>query len=101
MNTKEVSQIKNRLESLRQIPGEKKAFAEQKKELSETIKETDQKISGMSLTIEGYLRRADTLKIHTGKAKKTPSQEPDVFIESEQSQDTHQTEHHLQRLGRV
>ena len=88
MNTKEVSQIKNRLESLRQIPGKKKAFAEQKQELSETIKETDQKISGMSLMIEGYLRRAGTLKIHTGGAKNPPSQEPDLFIESEQSQDT-------------
>ena len=45
-------------------------------------------MSVMTLKIEGLLRRAATLKIHTGAVKKNLPQKPDLFIESERDGDT-------------
>ncbi len=88
MNTKEVSIIKKRLETLREVAGKKKDFEEEEQELIEKIKETNQKMSMMTLTVEGLLRRAGTVKIYTGAVEKDLPQKPAVFIESERSEDT-------------
>ncbi len=42
----------------------------------------------MTLTVEGLLRRAGTVKIYAGAVEKDLPQKPAVFIESERSEDT-------------
>jgi uncharacterized protein (DUF342 family) len=86
MNTKEVATIKKQLATLKQIKN--KYFKDQEEELKDKIQETNHKMSAMSLTIEGLLRRAATLKIYTGARDNDLSLKPAVFIESEKSQDT-------------
>ena len=88
MNTKEVATIKTQLATLKQIKNQ--FFKEQEDELKEKIQNANQRMSAMSLTIEGHLRRAATLKIYTGAEDedKALSQKPAVFIESEESKDT-------------
>lgn len=86
MNTKEVSTIKKQLETLKEIKN--KHFKEQKEELNEKIDGTNQRMSVMILAIEGFLRRAATLKIYTGAVENNLLQKPEVFIESERDEDT-------------
>jgi len=86
MNTKEVATIKNQLVTLKQIKN--RFFKEQEEELKKKIQETNQRMSAMSLTIEGFLRRAATLKIYTGEEENEISLKPAVFIESEKNEDT-------------
>jgi len=86
MNTKEVSAIKKRLETLKEI--KKKHFKGQAEELNEKIDRTNQRMSVMTLTIEGLLRRAGTLKIYTGAVENSLPQKPEVFVESEKDEDT-------------
>ncbi len=86
MNTKEVSAIKKRLDTLKEIKN--KPFKEQAEELNEKMDQTNQRISAMTLTIEGHLRRAGTIEIYTGAVKNGLSQKPEVFIESERDEDT-------------
>ncbi len=86
MNTKEVSAIQKRLETLKEIKN--KPFKEQAKELNGKIDKTNQRMSVMTLTIEGLLRRAGTLKIYTGAVENDLPQKPEVFVESEKDGDT-------------
>lgn len=86
MNTKEVSAIQNRIEALKGIKN--KPFKEQAKELNGKIDKTNQRMSVMTLTIEGLLRRAGTLKIYTGAVENDLPQKPEVFVESEKDGDT-------------
>lgn len=86
MNTKEVSAIKKRLETLKEIKN--KHFKEQAEELTEKIDKKDQRMSVMTLKIEGLLRRAATIKIHTGAVENNLPQKPDLFVESERDGDT-------------
>jgi len=88
MNTKEVSIIKKRIETLKLIPEKTQGFEDKEKELIEKIKKTDQQMSVMSLNIEGLLRRAATLQIFTGAVEKDSPKKPEVFIESERSENT-------------
>lgn len=86
MNTKEVATIKKQLATLKQIKNQ--FFKAQEEELKDKIQETNQRMLTMSLTIEGFLRRAATLKIYTGAEDKEIPQKPAVFIESEKNEDT-------------
>ena len=86
MNTKEVATIKKQLATLKQIKTQ--FFKEEEEELKDKIQETNQRMSSMSLTIEGRLRRAATLKIYTGAEEVDLPQKPAVFIESEKDEDT-------------
>jgi hypothetical protein len=86
MNTKEVAIIKKQLATLKLIKNQ--FFKEQEEELKDKIQETNQRMSAMSLTIEGRLRRAATLKIYTGAEEVDLPQKPAVFIESEKDEDT-------------
>jgi uncharacterized protein (DUF342 family) len=86
MNTKEVSAITKRLETLKEIKN--KPFKEQAEELDEKMDETNQRMSVMTLSIEGFIRRAGTLKIYTGAVENDLVQKPEVFFESEKNEDT-------------
>ncbi len=86
LNTKEVSIIKKQLETLKEIKN--KHFKQQAEELNEKINRTNQRMSVMSLVIEGFLRRAATLKIYTGAVENNLLQKPEVFVESERDEDT-------------
>jgi uncharacterized protein (DUF342 family) len=86
MNTKEVSAIQKRLEALKEIKN--KPFEEQAKELNEKMDKTNQRMSVMTLSIEGLLRRAGTIKIYTGAMENGLVQKPEVFVESEKDEDT-------------
>jgi hypothetical protein len=88
MNTKEVTAIQKLLDTLSQIPKKNKSRIEQEEDINKKIREIDQKMSKMNLSIQGYLRRAATLKIFTGAPEKDIPQKPELFIESEKDQDT-------------
>ena len=88
MNTKEVSMIKKRLEILKLIPGKNKDFEAKKDNLVEEIRKINKEMSLMSLTVEGLLRRAATVKIFTGAVEKEVPRKPEIFIESERNEDT-------------
>ncbi|MCP3940330.1 MAG: DUF342 domain-containing protein [Desulfobacteraceae bacterium] len=88
MNTKEVSIMKKRLETLKIIPKKNKEFKAMAKELTKKIEEAELKMSTMSLTIEGLLRRAATIKLYTGTEEEDFPQKPQLLIESETSEDT-------------
>ncbi len=88
MNTKEVTNIKKLLDILSQKPQQNKSRTEDEENINKKIREIDRKMSQMTLTIHGYLRRASTLKIFTGAEKEDVPQKPELFIESEKDQDT-------------
>ncbi|MCP4721614.1 MAG: DUF342 domain-containing protein [Desulfobacteraceae bacterium] len=88
MNTKEVSITKKRLETLKLFPGKNKDFEAKKDNLVEEIRKINKKMSLMSLTVEGLLRRAGTVKIFTGAVEKEVPRKPEIFIESERNEDT-------------
>lgn len=78
--------IKKQLETLKQIKN--KPFKEQKDTLNEKIDQADERMSAMSLKIEGLLRRTATIKIHTGSVEDTLPQKSEMVVESEKSEDT-------------
>ena len=88
MNTKEVSTIKKLLDILSQKLQKNKSRAEDEENINKTIRDIGRKMSKMTLTIHGYLRRAATLKIYIGAQEQNVLQKPELFIESEKDQDT-------------
>ena len=89
MNTKEVINIKKLLDTLKKHPGQVEIAEAKDKALLARIAETEKEMTGMKLEIEGFLRRASTLKIFTPDTQKDDSDgAPAVFIESKQKEDT-------------
>jgi hypothetical protein len=86
MNTREVSAITKRLEALKEIKN--KPFKEQAEALDKKMDKTNQRMSVMTLSIKGLIRRAGTLKIYTGAVENDLVQKPEVFVESEKNEDT-------------
>ncbi len=88
MNTKEVINIKKLLDTLKKHPGQVEIAEAKDKALLARIAETEQEMTRMKLDIEGFLRRAGTLKIFTPDRDKDDESPPAVFIESKQEEDT-------------
>ncbi|MCG8637310.1 MAG: FapA family protein [Desulfobacterales bacterium] len=89
MNTKEVINITKLLDTLKKLPGQKEIAKAKDKALLARIAETEEEMTRMKLNIEGFLRRAGTLKIFTpDTAKEEEEGKPAVFIESKQERDT-------------
>lgn len=88
MNTKEVINMKKLLDALRQIPSEKQDIKDKDNALISSINRKERDMSGMVLTVEGFLRRAATLKIFTGENALENLDKPDIFIESKKDKDT-------------
>lgn len=88
MNTKEVMTIRKLLDSLQKIPGQVEEAQARDQALLSRIAETEKEMTGMKLEVEGYLRRAGTLKIFTPGKDEENAEIPEVFVESKQESDT-------------
>ncbi len=88
-NTKVVSSVRKIFETLEKIPETIEIYAKKEVRLHTEIKEIRERMTKMSINIEGYLRRAATLKIYCGIQDNKKKIEPDYMIESEDSKDTY------------
>ncbi|MCG8617168.1 MAG: FapA family protein [Desulfobacterales bacterium] len=88
MNTKEVMAIQKLLKSLKKMP-ELEEIAEAKdRHIAARMEEIEKEMSLMTLEVEGWLRRAGTLRIFTPDKVKEDSDTPTVFVESKKETDT-------------
>ncbi len=86
MNTKEVTTLKKHLDLLREIPKKVRDTAERSRAILDQIAEKETEMIQMELEIDGFLRRASTLKIFT--PKKGDDDTPALFIESKSDRNT-------------
>lgn len=82
-NTKVVFTVKKIFESLEKAPASIQAHKQKEDNLDKQIKEIRQRMTQMSLTIEGQLRQAATIKIFCGIQDAEKKIEPDFVVESE------------------
>ncbi|MFH2058824.1 MAG: flagellar assembly protein A [Pseudomonadota bacterium] len=82
-NTKVVASVKTIFESLEKTPASIQAHKLKAADLDKRIKQIRQRMTQMSLTIEGQLRRAATIKIFCGIHDDEKKNEPDFIVESE------------------
>ncbi|HCY87097.1 MAG TPA: hypothetical protein DHV36_18335 [Desulfobacteraceae bacterium] len=88
MNTKEVMSIKKLLDTLKKMPELEKAAEAKDRNIGVRIKEIEKQMTLMTLEVEGWLRRAGTLRIFTPASEKEDSETPAVFMESKKESDT-------------
>lgn len=82
-NTKIVGQVKHIFESLEKLPQSIEALQLKKKSLDEGLSQIQNRMTAMKITIEGYLRKAATIKIFCGSPEKEKISTPCFTIESE------------------
>lgn len=87
MNTKEVIRIQKLLDTLESIPDDAAALDEKQQGIEYDIKEADAHMEELHLSVEGYLRRAGTLKIYNGALDEDDMRKPALIIENEQNKD--------------
>jgi len=85
-NTKVVADVRKLFETLEKLPQSIKACEYKESGLNETMNEIDRKMSSMKLSIEGFLRRAATIKIFCGISGDKKIIEPDFMIESDDTE---------------
>lgn len=85
-NTKVVVKVKKIFENLESLPEAMKEKKYKHSTLSQSLNQVDSKMSSMELNIEGYLRKAATIKIFCGATDKETAPKPDFMIESEGDQ---------------
>lgn len=78
--------ISIKLDTLVQTPKVTMDLQRRRAELVKVMAQIDKNISAISLTFEGTLRRAASLRIYAGKKKERPGQ-PEIFIESKNDND--------------
>lgn len=81
-NTKVVANVRKLFESLEKIPQSMKACEYREATFNENINELNQRVASMKLIIEGFLRRAATIKIFCGITNRNVI-EPDFMAESD------------------
>jgi len=86
MNTKEVITLKKRLDLLRKIPEGITKTEAKAQSMLDRIAETEDEMRNMELNVDGYLRRAATLKIYTPGGDDPDC--PALFVESKTDRDT-------------
>ena len=82
-NTKVVARVRKLFEALEKIPQSIKACELRESTLNEKMDEINQRMRSMKLSIEGFLRRAGTIKIFCGIPEDNKVLEPDFMVESD------------------
>lgn len=82
-NTKVVIDVRKLFETLEKIPQSIKACKYRESTLKENMDEVNQRMSAMKLSIEGFLRRAATIKIFCGIPDDKKVIEPNLMVESD------------------
>lgn len=85
-NTKVVSNVRKLFEALEKIPQNMQSFDIKESSINESLNDVTQRMSSMKLSIEGYLRRAATIKIFCGNSGDKEKIEPDFMVESDYSE---------------
>jgi len=85
-NTKVVFNVRKIFEVLENIPKEMLDQSKKVNKCNEELNLMGQRMGAMKLTIEGYLRRAGTIKIFCGITDKKKIPKPDLMIESDQKE---------------
>jgi len=85
-HTKVVANVRKLFEALERIPNSLKACEYRESTHDENIREVNQRMAAMKLTIEGFLRRAATIKIFCGSPNTKKIMAPDFMIESDSSE---------------
>ena len=80
--TRVVANVKKIFKSLEKIPASIKACVATQNQIKEELDALRQRMDGMSLVIEGYLRHAGTLKIFCGLHDPEKKIEPDLIVDS-------------------
>ncbi|MCK5837248.1 MAG: hypothetical protein KAH09_08285, partial [Desulfobacula sp.] len=81
-NTKIVATVKKIFNTLEKIPHTINTCKHKESELNKEMAGISQRMESMTLSIEGFLRRAATIKIFTGKIDDKKTIKPDFMIES-------------------
>lgn len=79
--------LRTYFQDLENIPGNVKQCEEKEDRLSREIKEIRERMTRMSLKIEGSVRRAGTIKIYCGIQDEDSGEGPDFIVESENNDD--------------
>lgn len=85
-HTKVVANVRKLFEALEKMPKSIKACEYRESTHDENIEEVDQRMASMKLTIEGFLRRAATIKIFCGSLGDKKVLAPDFMIESDKNE---------------
>lgn len=88
-NTKVVVNVRKLFETLEKLPQSIEACRLRESTANDNIDEVNNRMSLMKLSIEGFLRRAATLKIFCGIIKDEKAVEPDFMLESDDIEDKH------------
>ncbi|WP_300462304.1 flagellar assembly protein A [Desulfobacula sp.] len=81
-NTKVVATVKNLFNTLEKIPHAINICKQKESGLNKEMVEINQRMTSMTLSIEGFLRRAATIKIFTGRVDDKKTSKPDFMTES-------------------
>lgn len=81
-NTKVVSGTRKVFEALSKIPEEMKQYDRKEQAFREDMAQIDSKLRGMRIDIEGFLRKAATIKIFCGSLKGKDKSKPDFRLDS-------------------
>lgn len=87
MNTKEVARIRKRLDFLQTVPEADEAARAKDKAMVQRIAQAEHDMGKISLTVEGRLRRAATLRIITPDPSKEHPEQPDLLVENQTEKD--------------
>jgi len=85
-NTKTVANVSKLFETLEKIPASLKACELRESTHSENMAELNHRMASMRLAIEGFLRRAATIKIFCGNPGDKKTIEPDFMVESDDAE---------------
>ncbi len=82
-NTKVVANVKNIFEHLEKLPQSIKGMKFKKTSIDKSLNQIEERMASMKLSIEGFLRRAATIKVFCGSMEDKENMTPDFIIESE------------------
>ncbi len=86
IRTQVVSNVRKIFETLEKTPQSLQACEMMISDADESLYQLDRRMAAMKLAIEGYLRRAATLKIFCGLRDENKTVEPDIIIESDDNE---------------
>lgn len=84
-NTKVVAHVRHLFESLEKIPQNMKACEYKASTLNQKMNSINRRMAGLHLSIEGFLRRAATIKVFCGSIEEEKAGEPDFKLVSNAS----------------
>ena len=82
-NTKVVAAVGKIFENLEKIPKAMQTRKIEEKGINDQIQLVDRRMASMKLSVEGFLRRAATIKIFCGLPPAEGVRQPDLSLESE------------------